>query len=215
MDDVIADANTVHILDRFAAAQIPFGSLVNRTAAGTVSVAPDGANTIDYDGVAVNAQDEKDIDGFYAQYDAVPVAACGVVQLMVIGGGTDLTSGNFVEIGNDFGWVQVESGGAGVRDTSTTVAVCLEDAEISDYTLTSMTGTINTKTVTVGASATTYLSQGDYVYLVSSELSTGEIKVVDTVDSATQFTLKENLSITHATSGVVYIGRQVKALLMR
>ena len=210
MDDVFDQPTAVINMD--AAGEIMFGAFVKYSADGTVAKAVDEANSRDYIGVAGNDAVERDPKGFWSQYDPVPIAVGGVVNIWIQGGGTDLTAGNFVEIANDYGWCQVESGGAGVMDTSTTVAKCLENQEISDYTATGVSGTAGSATLTVSSSSN--MAVGDYLYIYSDEASTGEVQVIKTVDSTTQVTLERGLSNTHTTNGVACVGVQIRALLL-
>jgi len=195
-------------ITREAAGEIPFGAFVKRSATGTCIVAVDGSNTLGYEGIAEDSTVGTTTDGFYSTYDAVPVITAGRVDVWLQGGGTDVTSGCFLKLINDFGILALDS--ATTRSISTSVAKALEDVEVSDYTTSITSCTAGTKTVSVAS--TTYIAEGDYVYLTSSEGS--EVEKVASVDSSTQITLEEAPAYSHETSASCNVLVQCEALLL-
>lgn len=100
MDPVKVGPN-LDVIDMKAAGIIPFGAAVVWSAAGTVKAAIT-ANDHDIIGIADMSEVEKDVPGFYATYDPVPVVIDkgGRVNLwVVVNGGThNIVAGDFLEI---------------------------------------------------------------------------------------------------------------------
>lgn len=202
------NVNPTDIIDRKAAGTIIFGALVKRSAAGTIVSCVDGANTRGYDGIAMQDAVEHDPEGMYATYDDVPVISGGRVNVWVQGGGTDITSGNFLKIANDFGILALDH--ATTVNASTTVVKAQEDIEVSDYTTAITTAVAGSKTLIVASTAN--MLAGDYLYLASTEGY--EVKVIDIVDSTTQVTLKEAAVYSHATGPTANVLVQCEAVLL-
>jgi len=82
-----------------AASQIAFGAVVISAAVGTVKST---LNTVDnVFGVAVNDEVEKTIDGFYSQYDMVPIVTRGPCRAWVTSNEStkeDILAGDFLEV---------------------------------------------------------------------------------------------------------------------
>ena len=202
--------NAFHVISRNAAGSIPYGALVKRSAAGTSVMCVDGSNTMGYEGVAERRSIEGAVAGKYSTYDPVPVICAGVVNLNVIGGGTDITAGAFLKIANDLGCAAYDST---TLATSTSVAKALEDQEISDYTTTLSTGTAGSKTLTV--TSTTNFLKGDMVLMdgATGAVTDTEIGVIDTIDSSTQITLVDACALGYSGNNLRKI-IQVKCLLL-
>lgn len=82
-----------------AASQIAFGAAVISAAAGTVKST---LNTVDNVlGIAVNDEVEKTVDGFYAQYDQIPIVTRGACRAWITSnesGKEDILAGDFLEV---------------------------------------------------------------------------------------------------------------------
>lgn len=206
MDDV--NVNILDTITRNAAGEIPFGSFVIRSAAGTVVVAPTGSNTLGYDGIAMQDAIERKPAGVYSLYDPVPVIPSGRVNVWVVGGGTDITSGNFLKLSTIYGLTELDN--ATTRSISTSVVKAQEDQEISDYTSGGMTATAGSTTIAVTSNE--YIVAGDYLYLESSEGN--EVKQVESVSGATAVELIRAATITHATSGYARTLIQCEGVLL-
>jgi hypothetical protein len=194
-----------------AAGEIPFGSAVKYSAAGTVVVAVDGANTRGFIGIAEDDIVEKTQPGCYSTYDPVPVIVAGIVYLPVVGGGTDVAAGDLLKLANDSGLMVRES--ATTEAVSTTCARALEDAEVSNYTTAMSTATAGAKTATV--TSTAYFLAGDMVYLQGATDATAtdsEVVQIATVDSTTQVTFKTALKFSYSSQNMKKLV-QVKCLL--
>ncbi|MDP8238344.1 MAG: hypothetical protein P9X24_04585 [Candidatus Hatepunaea meridiana] len=190
--------NVFDTINRDAASEIAFGAMVIRSADGTVTSAIDGSNTAGYDGIALDSQVTKTKDGFYATYDPIALATSGRVRCMVEGGGTDITSGHFLKIGNDFGMLIYEGG---TKAVATSIAKATEDVEVSNYTSGTMSGTAATKAVT--CADTTYFAAGDMVLLDNGgAVADSELNVIDSVDSTTTLTMKNAILYTYSAADI-------------
>ena len=178
--------NPFDIVEAVAAARIAPGCLVARSASGTVAVNT-GTTDEQYLGIAgdmaVDYHGDAD-SGFYNQYDPVPVITRGRVRVRLIGGGTDVTAGNYLQAQRN-GLLAVETGGNRTLE-SVAKAVDAEDTEVSNFTDTGITAP-SVGSLTVTCSDTSNFSDGDYVELKGDSAS--EIRRIKTVDSSTQVTL--------------------------
>lgn len=186
--------NALDVAAAVAASRIAPGCLVTRSADGTIAVntASTDEQNMGCAGDLSLANDDE--PGMFSQYDVVPVCTIGRVRLRLLGGGTDCTNGMWLAAERD-GLVAIESSG---DRTTASVAKCVAaaDIEVSNYSTTITVATSGSKTVTV--SATTYFAAGDYVNLKDDSAS--ENNIVDTVDSATQVTVKNSLGATYSAT---------------
>ena len=161
-----------------AASQIAFGAVVISAAAGTVKSTLEPVHNVV--GIVGNDNVEKTVDGFYAQYDQVPIVTAGPARAWVIANhatAEDIAIGDFLEcvVGaastftRPIGVLQAmdaETGAktAGVRQLGT-VAQALDDATLFDAEPLSaeLSAGSTTATLIAGNITNLDLSIGDYV----------------------------------------------------
>lgn len=220
------NVNAFDILgDRAAAALIAFGAAVCYSAAGTVKGAPNStAGEENLLGIAVDDAVEKTEDGFYSQYDIVPLITAGRARVWVtpdtndasikagdylsilpLGGGSNaLPVGVFAEIGGD----------GAVKSTNAT-ARALEDVTLSsavNYIIAGANLAVGGSTVTVADSS--LFTVGDYIVLEDLDGSVMMNRVA-TVPSSTTFTLQiaSTVALANATD-YVHILEQCEVMLI-
>lgn len=163
-----------------AASQIAFGAAVISAAAGTVKST---LNTVDnVFGIAVNDEVEKTVDGFYAQYDMVPIVTRGPCRAWVTSNEStkeDILAGDFLEVAIlgggaitlPIGVLQqmgAESGTcSGVVRELRTMARAVDDATLFDTEPVAGNVAVGDTTVTMTAGNITNLDLviGDYILL--------------------------------------------------
>ena len=167
--------------DMAAAGKIAFGAAVAYAAAGTVKA------TIDIDvsenllGIADLDLVEKDEDGFYSQYDVVPIITAGRCRVWVTPNHTtaeDIVAGDYLEIADLGGTNALSVGvfqemdgeggsGAGTVRQATSVARALEDCDLTDIVSIASTVAVGDTTVTLTSGDMTKLdlAAGDYILL--------------------------------------------------
>lgn len=158
-----------------AAARIPFGAAVVRTAEGTVS--PGAAKDVTILGIAMDDEVEHTYDGFYEIYESVPVMVSGACRaLCAYISDADMIEGDFLTVG-DFSSAGTENQGvlsecgsaAGETRLTTSVAKALEtqDMGAAFYKVVNdtATGSATVELGTSGFAATMGLTEGDYILL--------------------------------------------------
>ena len=210
-----------------AASQIAFGAVVITAAVGTVKSTLEPVHNVI--GIADNDNVEKTVDGFYAQYDQVPIITGGPSRAWVISNHAskeDIRIGDFLEcvVGaastftRPIGVLQEMSAETGtgtgdVREVGS-VAKALDDATLFDCEPLSAELTAGTKTATLIAGNITNLdlSVGDYVMFEDLNGS-GEINRV-TGTTATTIELLIASVGTYAIADVVHKMVQVEVELI-
>lgn len=214
--------------DLAAAAKIAFGAAVIRSASGTLKATADIVHNIigitDWDLV------EKTEDGFYSQYDTVPLIASGIVRLWVTSNEAtkeDIQAGDYLEIADvggsnalpvgAFQQMNAQSGtctGA-VREVSS-LARALEDVTLTDIEPASVNLAVGGTTVTLLAADITSLglAAGDYILLedISGQCMINRVKSV----TSTVITLQmaSTVALTAGDSDPIHKLHQVEALLI-
>ena len=220
------NVNAFDVLGGFAAnARIPFGCAVRRAAAGKVDIAYDGAagtyhailGIVDWDLV------EKTVDGFYSQYDPVPIIPAGRARVWVLGHETGIVEGGFLKSG-DLG-----SPACGVFDKETTIttrtinslAKVMEDptgllhADYGNKAASSATGSSITM-ASADVVTAMKLAAGDYIAIGNTSDDEAEINRVKSIADAV-ITTQEPLAQTYtcgASATKVYKLVQLEALLI-
>ena len=176
------DVNAFDILgDLIAASKIPFGGAAAYAAAGTIQATIDIAVSQNLVGVAVDDNVEKTEDGFYSQYDVVPLVTAGRCRVWVTANevsAEDIKAGDYLEIADlggtnalpvgVFQEMGAESGtGTGDVREATSVARALEDVDLTNIEPIGSALAVGGETVTMDATKMTALdlSAGDYVLL--------------------------------------------------
>lgn len=215
--------------DQAAGGVIAFGAAVYRTGASIVKGCLCAAASTAFMGIAVDDMVEKTIDGFYSQYDAVPLVEAGrcrvwvtpddddtsieagdYLELAVLGSSNTLPVGVFMEA--------VAGTPAGTVRTTATLARAMEDK-----TLTSALKWVKTEsgedvavgdtTVTLTATKTALFTVGDYILL---EDLNGNVQI-NRVKSKSGAVLTLEIASTVALTGdtdYLHILTQVEAILI-
>lgn len=200
-----------------AASQIAFGAVVISAAVGTVKSTLEPVHNVI--GIAVNDEVEKTVDGFYAQYDMVPIVTRGPARAWVIANhaaAENILAGDFLEcvVGaastftRPIGVLQemsAETGtGTGAVRELASVARALDDATLFDCEPLSVELSAGSQTATLIAGNITNLdlSIGDYVMFEDLNGS-GEINRV-TGTTATTISLLIPSVGTYAIADVVH-----------
>ena len=227
------DPVNVHILDTIgghaAGGVIAFGAAVYRTAAKVVSGCLCTAAGTGMVGIAVDDMIEKTIDGFYSQYDSVPlwtegrgrlwvtpseddtsIEAGDFLELAVLGSSNTLPVGVFVEA--------VADTPAGAVRTTESMAQALEDVTLTSAlkwvkTEAGQNVVIGATTVTLTTVKTALFTKGDYILL---EVLAGNVQI-NRVKSISGAVLTLEIPSTVALTGntdYLHILTQVEAKLI-
>ena len=204
-----------------AGARVPFGCALRRSAAGKVDIGYDGGAYDAILGIADQDLVEKTVDGFYSQYDPVPIFTSGRLRVWVLGHAVACVEGTFLRSA-DLG-----SPGCGVFDeeatpatrTTHSLAKVLEDtsdllhADYGDKVPSGATGS----SITMASEAVLTamkLSVGDYISIGNPSDNEAEINRVKSLSGAV-ITTQEPLAqtYTHANCKVDKLV-QVEVLLL-
>ncbi len=212
--------------DMAAGGVIAFGAAVYRSAAGVVKGSLCTGTLYNMLGIADWDLVEKTINGFYSQYDPVPIITSGRCRVWVTPNHTtaaDIIAGDYLDLA-DLGssnplpvGVFEESGAkAGETKAATSLARALEDVSLQNAEVVAADVSVGDTTVTMTSSGLIdELSAGDYILLedITSEV---EINKVKSVDSGTQITLEKaaTASLVNADGDLVHKLEQCEVLLL-
>ena len=163
--------------DMPAASILAFGAAATYAAAGTVKGTVCTAAAYDMIGIAADDAVEKTVDGFYSQYDIVPLITAGRCRVWVTPNNVtavDIKAGDYLDLADISSGTNAsptgifeESGGqAGQTRLTSSLARALEDIALVDCVIPD-TVTAGDTTVTLSAAEfnTLDLSVGDYILL--------------------------------------------------
>jgi hypothetical protein len=225
------DVNAFDILgDQIAASKLAFGAACAYAAAGTIQGTIDIAVSQNLIGIAVDDSVEKDEDGFYSQYDVVPLVTAGRCRVWVTANHTSavtIGAGDYLEVADIGGTntlplgVLQEMGGEGGSGTgavreATSIARTLEDITLKKLEIAGADLAVGGTTVTMDAAKMTALALavGDYVLLedVTANCMINRVKTV----TSTTFTLQlaSTVALTASDNDVVHKLGQVEAMLL-
>jgi hypothetical protein len=212
--------------DMVAGGVVAFGAACYRSAASTIKGSLCTGTLYNMLGIADLDMVEKTIDGFYSQYDPVPLITAGQSRVWVTPNHTtaaDIIAGDYLDIA-DLGssntlpvGVFEESGTkAGQTKVATSLARALEDADLLDAEVVAADVAVGATTVTMTASGLIDdLAAGDYILLedITAEV---EINRVKSVDSGTQITLVKaaTASLVNGDSDLVHKLAQCEVQLL-
>ena len=202
MEPVIVNAFDIQG-EHVAASKIAFGAACAYAAAGTIQATIDIAVSQNLIGIAVDDMVERDEDGFYSQYDVVPLVTAGRCRVWVTSNEAakeDILAGDYLEV-VDLGGTNTLTVGAlqqmgaesgtctGAVREATTIARALEGVVLTNIE----PATLSEKTITLAAEdiVTLGLAVGDYVILedASHEAEMNRIGALPSTTTATlQFT---------------------------
>nr|QNO41552.1 hypothetical protein MPGNBCFJ_00016 [Methanosarcinales archaeon ANME-2c ERB4]QNO42066.1 hypothetical protein NIICAKKE_00016 [Methanosarcinales archaeon ANME-2c ERB4]QNO42287.1 hypothetical protein OEDCDHIP_00004 [Methanosarcinales archaeon ANME-2c ERB4]QNO42442.1 hypothetical protein ADMFNEEM_00008 [Methanosarcinales archaeon ANME-2c ERB4]QNO42686.1 hypothetical protein GKPKHNMI_00008 [Methanosarcinales archaeon ANME-2c ERB4] len=212
--------------DKVAASILPFGAAATYAAAGTVKAAPCTAIAYAISGIAVDDAVQKTVDGFYSQYDPVPLVTAGrtrvwvtpnnstaaaikaddYLDLAVLSTGTNtLPVGVFEESGSQAGETRLTS----------SLARALEDADLVDCVVPDNVAVGDTTVTLSSAEMTTLdLSDGDYILLNDLNGNTQVNRVVSTTTTVITLQIAANVALTAADSDLVHKLTQCGVMLL-
>ena len=221
------NVNAFDVLGGFAAGgAIAFGAVCYRSAAAVASASVCTGTLHNMLGIADWDLVEKTIDGFYSQYDPVPLIDAGKARVWVTPNHTtaaDIVAGDYLDIA-DLGnantlpvGVFEESGTkAGGTKLITSLARALEDADLLDAEVVAADVAVGATTVTMTAGGLIDdLAAGDYI-LLEDHSAEVEINKVKSVDSTTQITLEiaSTVSLENAQSDLIHKLTQCEVRLL-
>ena len=210
--------------DLAAASTIAFGAAVAYAAAGTVQATIDIGVSENLVGIADWDLVEKDEDGFYSQYDLVPIITAGRCRVWVTINHTtkeDICAGDYLEVADLGGTNTLNVGvlqemdseggsGAGAVRQATSIARALADVVLTDVEPATLSG----KTLTLLAAdiVNLGLAVGDYV-IVADASEEAEMNRVAALPSTTTVTLQFTPSGITAVDTLHKV-HQVEAMLL-
>ena len=212
--------------DMAAGGVIAFGAAVYRSAAGIVKGSLSTGTLYNLLGLADWDLVEKTVDGFYSQYDLLPIITAGRCRAWITPNNTsagDIVAGDYLDLA-DLGssntlpvGVFEESGSkAGGTRLTSSLARALEDCALENAEVVAADVATGDTTVTMTSGGLIdALSAGDYILLedITAEV---EINRVKSVDSATQITLIKaaTASLVNGDSDLVHKLAQCEVLLL-
>ena len=225
------DPVNVHILDSIgghaAGGVIAFGAAVYRTAAKVVNGCLCTVAGTGMVGIAIDDMVVKTIDGFYSQYDNVPlwtegrgrvwvtpseddtsIEAGDFLELAVLGSSNTLPVGVFVEA--------VADTPAGAERTTNSMAQALEDKTLSSalkWVLTVESVSIGDKTITLDATKAALFTVGDYIILEDLDGNVMMNRVTAISGSVLTLAIASTVALT-GTTDYLHILTQVEAKLI-
>lgn len=224
------DVNATDILGELvAASQIAFGAAVLHAAAGTIKSTLNTVHNVG--GIAVDDNVEKTVDGFYSQYDVVPVIPGGrcrlwvtsneatkediefadFLEIAILGGGSNsLPVGVFQQMGAESGTCT-----GAVRQIEST-AKALESVTLTDIVPVASAVSVGDTTVTLSSAnmTTLGLAAGDYILMEDD----GGNCMINRVKSVTSTVITLQIASTVAQSDTtnddIHKLHQVEAILI-
>lgn len=225
MDPVNVNAFDI-IGDKAAGGVVAFGAACYRSAAGIVKGSVCTGTLYNMLGIADWDLVEKTVDGFYSQYDPIPLITAGRCRVWITPNHTtaaDIIAGDYLDLA-DLGSTNLlpvgvfeESGSkSGQTKVATSLARALEDADLLDAEVVAADVAIGDTTVTMTASGLIdNLAAGDYI-LLEDIADQCEINRVKSVDSTTQITLEKaaTAAIVNGDSDLVHKLTQCEVRLL-
>ena len=212
--------------DMAAGGVIPFGGAVSYSAAGIVKASVSSGTLYDLLGIADWDLISKTVDGFYSQYDNIPLITAGRCRVWVTPNHTtaaDIIAGDYLDLA-DLGvsnllpvGVFEESGSkAGGTRLTSSLARALEDADLLNAEIVGGNVAPGDTTVTMTASGLIdSLAVGDYI-LLEDITDQVEINRVKSIDSTTQISLLKaaTATLTAGSNDLVHKLTQCEVMLL-
>ena len=212
--------NAFDIRSGFAAGvRTPFGAICTRSADGIAKPIITGATVVDYVGIAPEDMVSKSVDGFYSQYDILPLIPAGIVHAWLLGGET-IDGGNYLKApgtlgaSTEFLGVLIPEASVKVK-TAKSLARCV-GADVGDAEYDQTVSSISAKELTIDSEAhltSLALAKGDYVVIDSDEAAEVN-RIDDPAVAATKCSVQLDPLATHATAIKIYKLVQVEVLLI-
>ena len=223
--------NALDILgEMVAAGRIAFGAAVAYAAAGTVKATLDIVVNENLLGIADWDLVEKDEDGFYSQYDLVPIITAGRCRVWVTPNHTtaeDIVAGDYLEIADlggtnalpvgVFQEMEGEGGsGAGAVRQATSVARALEDCALTNIVSLASTVAVGDTTVTLtsGDMTTLDLAAGDYILLEDDDGNCMINRVKSVTSTVITLQIASTVAMGDTTNDEVHKLAQVEVILV-
>ena len=218
--------------DRIAASNIAFGAAVAWAAAGTVQATRDvvAAGFPALLGIADIDLVEKDEDGFYSQYDVVPIITAGRCRVWVTSNEDDkedIVAGDYLEIA-DLGGTNAKpvgvfqqmgaDGGActGQIREALSVARALEDVTLTNIEPCGVAVTAGATTVTIDSADMILLAlaAGDYILLEDHDGNCMMNRVKSVTDTVITLQIASTVAMDDTTHDDVHKLHQVEVMLI-
>ena len=220
------DVNAFDILgDMPAASILAFGAAATYAAAGTVKGTLCSVEAFDILGITVDDNVEKDEDGFYSQYDMVPLITAGRCRAWVTPNNTtavDIKAGDYLDLAVlntsnantlPIGVFEESGSQAGETRLTSSLARALEDIDlVNDVVPTTIAVGATTITLSEANMTTLDLSIGDYILLndLSANSQVNRVKSLTTTVITLQ--LASTVALTSGSSDTV--GKLVQGEVM-
>ncbi len=221
------DVHAFDILgDMAAASLLPFGAAATYAAAGTVKAPVCTAAAFDILGIAVDDNVEKTEDGFYSQYDIVPLITAGRCRVWVTPNNAtavDIKAGDYLDLADistgtntlPVGVFEESGGQAGETRLTSSLARALEDADLVDCVV-PVSVSVGDTTITLSEAnmVTLDLSVGDYILLNDLNANTQVNRVTALTTTVISLQLAANVALTSGNSDLVHKLTQCEVLLL-
>lgn len=216
--------------EHIAASLLAFGAACAYAAAGTIQATIDIAVSQNLIGIAADDNVEKTEDGFYSQYDIVPLVTAGRCRVWVTPNHTtaeDIIAGDYLEIA-DLGGTNAlpvgvfqEMGGEGGSGTgtvreATSVARALEDCDLVDIVPVASTVAVGDTTVTLSAAnmTTLGLAAGDYILLEDDSGNCMINRVKSVTSTVITLQIASTVAMSDTTNDEVHKLAQCEVMLL-
>lgn len=209
--------------EHIAASKIAFGAACAYAAAGTIQATIDIAVSQNLIGIAVDDNVEKDEDGFYSQYDVVPLITAGRCRVWVTPNHTtaeDIKAGDYLEIADIGGTNTLPVGvfqemdgeggsGAGTLRQDESVARALEDCDLVNIVVVAADLAVGGTTVTLSSAnmTTLDLSDGDYILLEDVSHNCMINRVKSTTATVITLQMASTVALANGTDHVHKLGQ--------
>ena len=229
MEPVIVNAFDIQG-EHVAASKIAFGAACAYAAAGTIQATIDIAVSQNLIGIAIDDMVERDEDGFYSQYDVVPLVTAGRCRVWVTPNHTtaeDIIAGDYLEIADLGGTNALPVGvfqemdgeggsGAGTVRQATSVARALEDCDLKNIVSIASTVAVGDTTVTLtsGDMTTLDLAAGDYILLEDDSGNCMINRVKSVTSTVITLQIASTVAMSDTTNDEVHKLGQVEVMLL-
>lgn len=213
--------------DMAAAEIIAFGAAVTRSAANTLKACRCTADAYDILGIADLASVEKTEDGFYSQYDILPIITAGRCRVWVTANNAtaaDIVAGDYLDLADlstgtnslPVGVFEESGSQAGGTRALTSLARALEDVDLLDCEPVSANVAIGDTEVTLLAADITNLAlvEGDYILLNDLDGNCQINRVKSTTSTKIQLQIASTVALASADSDLIHKLAQCEVMLL-
>lgn len=223
------DPVNVHIADVLGnvtgGGVIAFGAAVSRSAAGVVKSSVCTGTLYNLLGIAIDDMVEKDVDGFYALYDGIPVALSGRVRVWVTPNehDTSIIAGDYLDLANlgssntlPVGVFEESGASAGQTRAVTSVMKAVEDVILTSalkYVVTVDSVLVGDTEITLDTAKAALFTVGDYILLEDLDGAVMINRVTAINGAVLTLALASTVALT-GTTDYIHILTQVEAVFV-